>query len=371
MESADGVNRDESHHLANARAQQQGGPGLRKHPDNRPTSARAARIYFAPVIANPHVLMPATFRAATKPTMYFIGVTTKQSSINAVFPLWAKRLELGDCELRGLDFPLHDKAENYRTAVDFVKRDPLSLGALVTTHKIDLCNACFDRFDVIDPLTKSLGEIGSIYKRGGKLRGRAVDPWTSGYALDAFLPRDHWRGGAEVMILGAGGAGSALAWHLAKPEHGSDRPHRIHVVDRLPDRLEHLQKLHRSWSSSTQLECSLALEPSHVDRRLALLPPGSLVVNATGVGKDTPGSPLTSSAVFPERGFVWEFNYRGNLVFLEQARAQQTSRQLHVEDGWIYFLHGWTRVIADVFNVEIPTHGPLFAELGAIAAGRR
>src|SRR4051812_18110085 len=82
--------------------------------------------------------MSHTMTPAAKPTMYFIGVTTRQSSINQVFPLWAERLKLGNCELRGLDFPLHDEPKNYRAAVEFIKRDPLSLGALVTTHKIDL-----------------------------------------------------------------------------------------------------------------------------------------------------------------------------------------------------------------------------------------
>src|SRR4051812_26062204 len=131
------------------------------------------------------------FVPATKPTMYFIGVTTRQSSINQVFPLWAERLGLGNSALRGLDFPLHDDPKKYRAAVEFIKRDPLSLGALVTTHKIDLHAACHDLFDVIEPLSRSLGEISSIYKRGGKLHGRAVDPWTSGYALASFLPRNH------------------------------------------------------------------------------------------------------------------------------------------------------------------------------------
>ena len=28
-------------------------------------------------------------------------------------------------------------------------------------------------------------------------------------------------------------------------------------------------------------------------------------------------------------------------------------KNLHVEDGWIYFIHGWTQVIAEVFHIEI------------------
>src|SRR5688572_7384644 len=94
-------------------------------------------------------VMSHPFHPASKPTMYFIGVTTRQSSINAVFPRWAQRLDLGDCELRGIDFALHAQPQRYRAAVQFIKRDPLSLGALVTTHKIDLYTACADQFDVM------------------------------------------------------------------------------------------------------------------------------------------------------------------------------------------------------------------------------
>ena len=303
--------------------------------------------------------------------MYFIGVTTAQSSINRVFPRWAERLQLGECELRGLDFPLHAEPARYQAAVDFIKRDPLSLGALVTTHKIDLCDACRDRFDALDPFARTLGEIGSIYKRNGRLHGRAVDPITSGLALEAFLPRGHWRSGAEVLILGAGGAGTALTWHLNKPEHGADRPHRVHVADKLPARLDTLRQLHATWPGAVPLEARRVSTPADADRLLSALPAGSLVVNATGVGKDLPGSPFTDAAVFPERGLVWEFNYRGNLRFLDQARAQQSARALRVEDGWVYFLHGWTRVMADVFDRDIPTRGPLFDELGRIAAETR
>ena len=76
-------------------------------------------------------------------------------------------------------------------------------------------------------------------------------------------------------------------------------------------------------------------------------------------------------ACSPERALVWEFNYRGDLVFLDQARAQEKSRYLQIEDGWVYFLHGWTRVISDVFAVDIPTRGPVFDELSKIAAATR
>ena len=89
-------------------------------------------------------------------------------------------------------------------------------------------------------------------------------------------------------------------------------------------------------------------------------------MNATGLGKDRPGSPLTDDARFPPDAVAWDFNYRGDLVFLDQAR-RQTDRGVRPVDGWFYFLHGWTRVMAQVFDITIPTSGPEFDELSRIA----
>ena len=71
----------------------------------------------------------------------------------------------------------------------------------------------------------------------------------------------------------------------------------------------------------------------------------------------------------PERALAWDFNYRGDLRFLAQARAQQQARRLTVEDGWIYFVHGWSQVVAEVFHLEI---GPeQIKELSRIASDVR
>ena len=67
----------------------------------------------------------------------------------------------------GVDCKLHDDPEVYRHVVEFLKNDPLSLGALVTTHKIDLLNACHDLFDTLDSYAVTLGEISSISKNEG------------------------------------------------------------------------------------------------------------------------------------------------------------------------------------------------------------
>jgi shikimate 5-dehydrogenase len=314
----------------------------------------------------------APYPAAERPTMYFIGVTTHLSSIMRVFPRWAAELGLGDVTIRGMNFRWHDEPEHYRRAVDFIKHDPLSLGALVTTHKIDLLNACRDQFDALDDYARLMGEVSSISKDGGRLVGHAKDPISSGLALEAFLPERHWaRTGAEALVMGAGGAAISVTWYLLQRRHGRNRPSRIVVTNRSIPRLDEMRNFHARLDAGALLEYRHTPRPELADAIVHGLEPGSLVINATGLGKDAPGSPLTEAAVWPRSGIAWDFNYRGALLFLDQARRQSVARHLQIEDGWIYFVHGWTRVLAEVFHIEIPTSGPRFEELSRIAASAR
>jgi shikimate 5-dehydrogenase len=309
---------------------------------------------------------------AEKPTMYFIGVTTEKSSIMKVFPAWADYLQFGDCQLKGINFRPHAPAEDYQAAVAFIKQDPRSLGALVTTHKIDLLKACTDFFEELDPYAQLMGEISSISKRAGKLVGHAKDPISSALALEAFLPENYWADtGAEIFLIGAGGSTIALTSYLMKETHGSNRPAKIIVSNRSMPRLTEIQRIHHTFQSTIPVEYFHTPVPGDNDAIVAKLPPSSVVVNATGLGKDAPGSPLTDAVAFPEHGIIWDFNYRGDLIFLTQAQRQQQARQLQIEDGWVYFLHGWIQVIAEVFHVEIPTRGPVFDELSQIALNFR
>ena len=296
------------------------------------------------------VLLP---EKATWPTMYFVGVTTGQSSIMNVFPRWIEALGC-DAILKGIDVEIHADPDEYHQVVDFIKRDPLSLGALVTTHKIDLLTAARDRFDELDQYAEILGEVSSISKRDGRLIGHAKDPISSGLALEAFLPENWWKEtGSEALIFGAGGSALAISMYLMDPRHGENRPRKVVVTNRSKPRLEEMKRIHRELNYGVECEYHHCPEFEQNDGVLAAMPPCSLVMNATGLGKDRPGSPVTDDALLPKRALVWDFNYRGDLRFLVQARVQQTEVDLTVEDGWIYFIHGWTQVIAEVLDVEI------------------
>jgi shikimate dehydrogenase len=309
------------------------------------------------------------YEPASQRTMYFIGVTTGSSSIMRVFPAWSEELGL-DAVIRGIDLPLDDEPEHYRAVVSFIKHDPLSLGALVTTHKLNLYKASRDLFDGVGESTRLLEEVSSISKRGNELWGHAMDPITSGLSLEAIVPEGYWaQTGVDLLLLGAGGSSLALTLYLHdRAGAGGDVPGRVIVTNRRPGRLEEMQAVHAALGMRIPVEYHVAPEPTANDALLAGLAAGSVVVNATGLGKDRPGSPLTDEAVFPRDGIAWDFNYRGDLVFLDQARAQHLERGLRVEDGWLYFIHGWTRVVAEVFHVDIPTSGPAFDRLSQLAA---
>jgi shikimate dehydrogenase len=298
----------------------------------------------------------------------FVGVTTGSSSIRTVFPLWADALGLPTRTLRGYDIVPGSPAAEYRSVVAGIKADPSSRGALVTTHKMAVYAHARDLFDEFDDLAATFGEVSSISKPEGRLRGAAKDPITATLALDEFLAADHFgRTGSAALVLGSGGAGSALTHQLGLR---SDRPSRVICTALDRQALDHHRELHeRAAIPAGLMDYVLTRDAADVDRLLAELPPASLVVNATGMGKDIPGSPVSDAARFPERGVVWEFNYRGTLEFLHQARAQQEDRSLVVEDGWRYFIHGWTQVIAEVFAIDMPPE--TVARLRDIAAGVR
>lgn len=291
---------------------------------------------------------------ATQPTMYFIGVTTTKSSIMKLFPVWAKALGLENAVLKGIDIEIHADPQVYRDVVEFIKNDELSLGALVTTHKIDLYHAAKDLFDYLDPYATMFGELSSISKKDGKLEGYAKDPISSGLAMEAFIPQNYWKdNGGELFVIGAGGSAIAICSYLLDPKNGENIPSKVVIANRSKPRLDEIERIVKEINPNVEVEYHLTPEPSQNDALLAGLKPHSLVINATGLGKDRPGSPLTDSCSFPKDSLVWELNYRGELNFMHQALRQKEAQGLHVEDGWIYFIHGWTQVVAEVFHIDI------------------
>ncbi len=288
------------------------------------------------------------------PTFYFIGVTTTKSSIMKVFPLWMKIMGREEVVMEGVDCKIHDEPGAYRQAVAQIKYDPLSLGALVTTHKIDLLNAARDMFEYLDPYAQITGEVSCISKLEGRLEGHAKDPITSGASLDAIIEPGYFgRTHGHVLCFGAGGSGVATLLHLINKGSQADRPEKFTFVNRSQGRLDHAREMVSSLSTDIEIEYICNSDPLVNDQIMEKFPPYSIIINATGMGKDTPGSPITWNGKFPMYSISWEFNYRGELDFLHQSLAQVESRKVKVEDGWLYFVHGWTQVVSQVLHFDL------------------
>jgi shikimate dehydrogenase len=288
------------------------------------------------------------------PTFYFIGVTTGKSSIMKVFPLWMKVLGREDVIMEGVDCKIHGDPEEYRKAVAQIKYDPLSLGALVTTHKIDLLTAARDMFDYLDPYAMITDEVSSISKLEGRLEGHAKDPITSGASLDAIIEKGYFaKTTGDVLCFGAGGSAIATLLHLINKKDKGDRPHKFTFVNRSQGRLDHAKEMVGGLNTDIEIEYVCNSDPVINDKIMEKFAPGSIIINATGMGKDTPGSPVTWDGKFPMNSIAWEFNYRGELDFLHQSLAQVESRNVKVEDGWLYFVHGWTQVVAQVLHFDL------------------
>lgn len=254
--------------------------------------------------------------------------------------------------LQGIDCPLNAPPSTYQRIVKHIKSDPLTRGALITSHKLNLYQSTTNLFDQTDHYAQRLHEVSCISKTNDGLIAQALDVETAGLSLNRFLPPNHWQStSAHVLLIGAGGSSAAISTHLLTEPNPPHQPHTIHITDITPARLNHLKHIHTQLPpTNTQIKYHHTTSISQTDQLLQQLPPHSLIINATGLGKDRPGSPITNHAQFPPSAFAWELNYRGELRFKQQAERQANSQNLTIIDGWDYFILGWTRIISEVFH---------------------
>jgi len=276
-------------------------------------------------------------------TVWFVGVSTAGSLVHRAMPRWRPLLD-GDVTVRGRDLPLDAPAGAFRSLLDDLRRDGETRGAVVTSHKVALYRAASDLFAGLDDLAVACGEVNAVRRTPGGLLGFARDPVSVGRVVDRIWPAGT---GDEVVCLGAGGTAVALGRHLlARP-----RPLRLVFADRRPEAVAHLR-------ATLGEHITTQVGPGPWDELVAGARPGGLVVNATGLGKDRPGTPLSPLARFSVGAVMWELNYRGDLPLLAQARAQHVA----VHDGWSLFCQGWAAALAAVLDLEDAGLGDRFEQ---------
>lgn len=294
----------------------------------------------------------------------FLGVTTGGSRSHDVFPGWAAALGRPDWTLRGVDLPLTAPDDAYADLVGAVATNPRVAGAVVTSHKLRLYRTGTARARRTDVLVGLTHEVNTLARTPGGVDAHARDPLALTAVLRGQTPP------SDVVVYGAGGAGTALLLALTldvdatlaagRPAPRGERPATITVLDTDAAALAALR--------ATAERCGVLddrLRLLHAEEPAPPIPEHALVVNATGLGKDRPGSPLPPGAVLPATATAWDFNYRGDLTFLADAREQGAT----TVDGWEYFVAGWGAALTAIAGR--PLTGDLLAALATAAAPHR
>lgn len=292
-----------------------------------------------------------------RPLVLFVGISTGGSLAHAVFDAWATALDQ-PWTLRGVDLPPDSPPETYRRLLAAMRHNPRVRGAVVTAHKLRLYRACAGELTSRDRLVDLTREINTLVTGGGTgaapASGYANDARSLTAILDPFA-------GRRVVCLGAGGAATALllALHL-DVDSGAPRQDPPHLVfaDIDDTALADLRGVADRIGARPDL---VHLSGPADD----LVADASLVVNATGLGKDRPGSPLTDRAPLGPGAVAWDLNYRGDLTFLRQAAARGASTM----DGWDYFVAGWAGALTAIAGVPFDPH--VLSTLATAAAPHR
>ncbi len=302
-------------------------------------------------MAADNLISPSDLATYSGPPLFlFVGISTAGSSIHRMFPRWAPAFN-PEARVLGVDLPPDAPAEVFRRLVGDMGVNPDIRGAVVTSHKVRLFASCSDLFDFTSPLVDIAHEVNSISSSGG-LHAFATDP----IALDAVIGEVRPRAvdPAPIVCLGSGGSAAALALtHLLDIEQtlsvGRVVPRRavdgaLTIVARRASALPELEELLSRLPESDRIQLTVAVDSRERTSLTASQPAGSLVINATGLGKTEAGSPVDGAHAFPAGAVAWDFNYRGPLTFLEQAREAG----VRTEDGWDYFLAGWSTALAAI-----------------------
>ena len=276
------------------------------------------------------------------PLVLFVGISTSGSLAHAVFGDWARVLGR-PWRLAGVDLPADTPAGTYRRLAAAMQASPAVPGAVITAHKLRLYRACAAGLGRRDRLADLTHEINAL-AAGTTLAGYARDAVSLTHVLPGLAARSPagTLAGLPVLCLGAGGAATALllALHLGIGDDGAiparpGPPGHVTFADTDPAALHALRLVAgRAGIDPARLSFVHVGGAGDGDRLAARLPAPALVVNATGLGKDQPGSPLTPAAPLSPATLAWDLNYRDSLTFLEQAAARGAA----VVDGWDYFI---------------------------------
>lgn len=130
-----------------------------------------------------------------------------------------------------------------------------------------------------DPLAARIGAVNTVDFTGEEVRGYNTD---AGGARRALERHDVALAGADAVVVGAGGAGRAIAFALA------DAGAAVHIANRT---VETADDLAASVAASDGVDAD-AVTAGGLDSLDTAVPDASVLVNATSVGMETEETPV-------------------------------------------------------------------------------
>jgi shikimate dehydrogenase len=209
--------------------------------------------------------------------VWFVGVST--SSAIALFPGWCAALGI-DAELVPVDLPIGAPAKAYRQLLADLSADEEAAGAVVTTHKVAMFETSADLFVSRDRSVDLFEEISCVTAGGGALGANTIDPANVARTLSEILPRPVDE--ASALVFGAGGAGTAVSAALLTDRTATWN---VTLTDTVDSRLARAERIFSGLSVRDRATLVRASGSEENDDALSKTPPGSFVVNATGMGK--------------------------------------------------------------------------------------
>lgn len=286
----------------------------------------------------------------TKTTLYVVGTQPLPDALLGVLPKWGRKFGHRSTAIVPVAAPSEADVAGIQSFIEFLRDEYHAVGAVMVSQASPVFEHARHLFDAFDDDAELLGEIGVAVRAPGTLTALAPAKNAAQQAYEHVFGADS--DPAEALIIGATGPARALALALSNSagntgtcrvclttlDGKSMTDMRRRVADLPEDRRPTLRHI------ESQLE--------H-DRLVTLLPPGSLVVNATGPSeKDTP-SPVGSAALFPKNGLVWDLDAVGvSSPFLDKARQQRRERGLRLADGSAFHHYQWLAAATAVFGAS-------------------
>ena len=283
-----------------------------------------------------------------KPTVYVVGSQPLPEALLGAYPKWARRFGHRSTAIVPVAAPSQADVDGYARFIEFLRDEYNAVGAVMVSQASPLFDHARQLFDAFDDNAALLGEIGVAVRAPGSLSALAPAKTAAQRAYEYTFGNDI--DPPEALIMGTTGPARALALALSTAA-GKSGPRRVCLTTLDGKSMTDMRKRVAALPEDQRPVLRHIQSQLEHDRLVTLLPPGSLVVNATGpIDIDTP-SPVGSAALFPKNGLVWDLDAVGiSSPFLDKAHQQRRERGLRLADGPVFYRFQWLTAAAAVFG---------------------